>query len=381
MSVVKALVVSLLTMAFAAQSPSKPRARDLGVPFDGTPGALNAITDVAGVEVGHTTIISGEGRRAVRTGVTVVLPKGKTWQPVFAGWYAGNGFGDLTGTAWVAEGGVLGGPVAITNTYSVGTVRDAVLAWFDDVRKLEIPWHQPVVGETSDGFLNDIAGFHVRREHVFAALDGARTGAVREGNVGGGTGMVAHGFKGGVGTASRRVSGRYTVGALVQANYGSREELTIAGVPVGKEITDLRRRPGSEAPFREREGSIIAVIATDAPLLPHQLERLAKRVPMGIARVGGTAANGSGDIFIAFSTANAEVAKATQDPVDIRMLPNGSLSPFFVATIEAVEEAIVNALIAAETMTGYSGNTVFALPHDRLQQVLRKYGRLRLIAR
>lgn len=193
--------------------------------------------------------------------------------------------------------------------------------------------------------------------------------------------MVAHGFKGGVGTASRRVSGRYTVGALVQANYGSREELTIAGVPVGKEITDLRRRPGSEAPFREREGSIIAVIATDAPLLPHQLERLAKRVPMGIARVGGTAANGSGDIFIAFSTANAEVAKATQDPVDIRMLPNGSLSPFFVATIEAVEEAIVNALIAAETMTGYSGNTVFALPHDRLQQVLRKYGRLRLIAR
>jgi L-aminopeptidase/D-esterase-like protein len=371
----------LLSVAFVAQPSSKPRARDLGVPFDGTPGPLNAITDVSGVEVGHSTIIRGEGRQAVRTGVTVVLPKGRKWEPVFAAWHAGNGFGDLTGTAWVAEGGVLGGPVAITNTYSVGTVRDAILAWFDDVLKVEIPWHQPVVGETSDGFLNDIAGFHVRQEHVIAALDTARSGPVPEGNVGGGTGMVAHGFKGGIGTASRRVSGRYTVGALVQANYGSRAELTIAGVPVGKEITDLQRRRGEVMPAQEREGSIIVVVVTDAPLLPHQLERLARRVPMGIARVGGTAANGSGDIFIAFSTANPGAASVTDDPVEVRMLPNSALSPFFTATIEATEEAIVNALVAAETMTGYRGNTVYALPHDRLQEVLRKYGRLRDIAK
>jgi L-aminopeptidase/D-esterase-like protein len=381
MSLVKALALCLLSVAFVAQPSSKPRARDLGIPFDGTPGPLNAITDVSGVEVGHSTIIRGEGRQAVRTGVTVVLPKGRKWEPVFAAWHAGNGFGDLTGTAWVAEGGVLGGPVAITNTYSVGTVRDAILAWFDDVLKVEIPWHQPVVGETSDGFLNDIAGFHVRQEHVIAALDTARGGPVPEGNVGGGTGMVAHGFKGGIGTASRRVSGRYTVGALVQANYGSRAELTIAGVPVGKEITDLQRRRGEVMPAQEREGSIIVVVVTDAPLLPHQLERLARRVPMGIARVGGTAANGSGDIFIAFSTANPGAASVTDDPVEVRMLPNSALSPFFTATIEATEEAIVNALVAAETMTGYRGNTVYALPHDRLQEVLRKYGRLRDIAK
>jgi L-aminopeptidase/D-esterase-like protein len=381
MSFVKALALCLLSVAFVAQPSSKPRARDLGIPFDGTPGPLNAITDVSGVEVGHSTIIRGEGRQAVRTGVTVVLPKGRKWEPVFAAWHAGNGFGDLTGTAWVAEGGVLGGPVAITNTYSVGTVRDAILAWFDDVLKVEIPWHQPVVGETSDGFLNDIAGFHVRQEHVIAALDTARSGPVPEGNVGGGTGMVAHGFKGGIGTASRRVSGSYTVGALVQANYGSRAELTIAGVPVGKEITDLQRRRGEVMPAQEREGSIIVVVVTDAPLLPHQLERLARRVPMGIARVGGTAANGSGDIFIAFSTANPGAASVTDDPVEVRMLPNSALSPFFTATIEATEEAIVNALVAAETMTGYRGNTVYALPHDRLQEVLRKYGRLRDIAK
>jgi L-aminopeptidase/D-esterase-like protein len=381
MSFVKALALCLLSVALASQPSSKPRARDVGVPFDGTPGPLNAITDVSGVEVGHSTIISGEGRQAVRTGVTVVLPKGRKWEPVFAAWHAGNGFGDVTGTAWVAEGGVLGGPVAITNTYSVGTVRDAVLAWFDDVLKVDIAWHQPVVGETSDSFLNDIAGFHVRREHVFAALDSARSGSVPEGNVGGGTGMVTHGFKGGIGTASRGVSGRYTVGALVQANYGSRAELTIAGVPVGKEITDLQRSRGEAMPANEREGSIIVVIATDAPLLPHQLERLARRVPMGIARVGGTAANGSGDIFIAFSTANPQAAAVTDAPVDVRMLPNSALSPFFVATIEATEEAIVNALVAAETMTGYRGNTVHALPHDRLREVLRKYGRLRDIAK
>jgi D-aminopeptidase len=381
MSFVQTVVFCLLSVALVSQPAARLRARSLGVPFEGTPGPLNAITDVAGVEVGHSTIVTGTGSKAVRTGVTAVLPKGKKWEPVFAAWHAGNGFGDLTGIAWVAEGGVLGGPVAITNTYSVGTVRDAVLAWFDDVLKIDIPWHQPVVGETSDGFLNDIAGFHVRKAHVFAALDGARPGPVPEGNVGGGTGMVAHGFKGGIGTASRRVPGGYTVGVLVQANYGTREELTIAGVPVGREITDLERTPGRPLEAGAREGSIIVVVATDAPLLPHQLERLARRVPMGIARVGGTAANGSGDIFIAFSTANPGAAKAAGATVEVRMLPNGELSPFFVATIEATEEAIVNALVAAETMTGYNGNTVHALPHDRLQQALRKYNRLGPLAR
>ncbi len=370
----------------AQQAAAKPRARDLGVPFDGTPGPLNAITDVAGVEVGHTTLISGEGKDAVRTGVTVVLPKGKKWEPVFAGWFAGNGFGELTGTPWVKEGGVLGGPVAITNTYSVGTVRDAVLTWFDKVLKVAIPWHQPVVGETTDASLNDIAGFHVREEHVWSALNGAQSGPVAEGNVGGGTGMAVHRFKGGTGTASRTIAGGYTVGVLVQANYGSRELLTIAGVPVGKEIPDLQRVRGAAAPPGAhddaameggREGSIIVVVATNAPLLPSQLERLARRVPMGIARVGGTAANGSGDLFIAFSTANPGAAKTAGGPVDISMLPNGDMNPFFLATIEATEESIVNALVAATTMTGVNGHIVYALPHDRLRAALKKYNRLK----
>jgi D-aminopeptidase len=353
------------------------------VPFDGTPGPLDAITDVAGVEVGHTTINTGDGPHAVRTGVTVVLPRGKVWAPVFGGWFAGNGFGELTGTPWLKEGGVLGGPIAITNTWSVGTVRDAVLQWYVDVLKVSIAWHQPVVGETSDAYLNDIAGFHVRQEHVFAALANATTGPVAEGNVGGGTGMVAYGFKGGIGTASRQLPGGYTIGVLVQANYGSRDQLTIAGVPVGKEIADLQRvgvrgEPSQDAGATDgsREGSIIVVVATDAPLLPHQLERLARRVPMGIGRLGGTAANGSGDLFVAFSTANPGAAKAAGGPVDITMLPNGDLNPFFLATVQATEEAIVNALVAATTMTGVDGHTVYALPHDRLRDALRKYNRL-----
>ncbi len=368
--VLSAFMLGALPMA---QTP-KARARDLGVPFDGTPGPLNAITDVAGVEVGHTTINRGDGRDAVRTGVTVVWPKGKKWEPVFGGWFAGNGFGDLTGTAWLKEGGVLGGPVAITNTYSVGTVRDAVLAYFTRILNVNIPWHQPVVGETSDATLNDIAGFHVREEHVFSALTSAKSGPVAEGNVGGGTGMTALGFKGGIGTASRRV-GAYTLGVLVQANFGSRRELTIAGVPVGKELASLPGR-GDVVSDGSREGSIIVVVATDAPFLPNQLERLARRVPMGIARVGGTAANGSGDLFVAFSTANPGAALAGGGVVDLQMLPNGDMSPFFTATIEAVEESIVNALVAAETMTGYNGATAIALPHDRLQEILRKYNRL-----
>ncbi len=373
----------VLASLLQAQSTAQPRARDLGVPFDGTPGPLNAITDVVGVEVGHATVISGDGPHAVRTGVTVVLPKGKKWEPVFGGWFAGNGFGELTGTAWLKEGGVLGGPIAITNTWSVGTVRDAVLSWFEDVLKVKIPWHQPIVGETSDAFLNDIAGFHVRQEHVYAALNGARSGPVAEGNVGGGTGMVAHGFKGGIGTASRTLPGGYTLGVLVQANYGSRELLTIAGVPVGKEIPELQRDRGTASSSVDdartqggREGSIIVVVATDAPLLPHQLERLARRVPMGIAHLGGTGANGSGDLFIAFSTANPGAASASGPPVALSMLPNGELNPFFLATIQATEEAIVNALVAAQTMTGVDGHTVYALPHDRLREILRKYNRL-----
>ncbi len=388
MSQSSVLLVSLwamlhLSVAPAASGQTRPRARDLGVPFAGTPGPLNAITDVAGVEVGHVTLISGNGKLdvdkgPVRTGVTAVLPKGKKWDPVFAGWFAGNGFGEMTGTPWVVEGGVLGGPVMITNTYSVGVVRDAVNSWFADVLHVEIPWHQPVVGETSDSFLNDALGQHVTKAHAFEALNSARSGPVPEGNVGGGTGMVAHGFKGGIGTASRLV-GLYTLGVLVQANYGSREALTIAGVPLGKEIRTPEPSQGNDAPG-DRDGSIIVVVATDAPLLPHQLERLARRVPMGIARLGGTASNGSGDIFIAFSTANPGAA-ATTGVTALQWLPNGDLSPFFTATVEATEEAIVNALVAAETMTGVNGNTVYALPHDQLRAILQKYNRLTMPSR
>ena len=376
------LLVSLTLVAGAADSlhgQPKPRARELGVPFEGTPGPLNAITDVAGVEVGHRTIIRGEGplvvgRGPVRTGVTAIWPRGKVWQPVFAGWFAGNGFGEMTGAPWVVEGGVLGGPVMITGTYSVGAVRDAVNSWFHEVARREIPWHQPVVGETSDAFLNDGQGQHVTRADVFAALDGARGGTVAEGNVGGGTGMVAHGFKGGIGTASRRVGAGHVLGVLVQANYGTRRQLTIAGVPVGREIEGAAPVRG-EAPPADRDGSIIVVVATDAPLLPHQLERLARRVPMGIARLGGVASNGSGDIFIAFSTANPGAAAETGE-TPLTWLPNGDLTPYFEATVQATEEAIVNALVAAETMTGINGNTAPALPTDQLRRVLEKYNRL-----
>jgi L-aminopeptidase/D-esterase-like protein len=358
---------------------SKPRARQLGIPFSGTPGPLNAITDVAGVEVGHVTLIHGSGplvvgKGPVRTGVTAVWPRGKTWEPVFAGWFAGNGFGEMTGAPWVVEGGVLGGPVMITGTYSVGIVRDAVNSWFHDVARREIPWHQPVVGETSDAFLNDGLGQHVTKTHVYEALNSARSGAVAEGSVGGGTGMVAHGFKGGIGTSSRRVRNDFVLGVLVQANYGTRESLTIAGVPVGREIQGAPRQRGAPPP-QDRDGSIIVIIATDAPLLPHQLERLARRVPMGIARLGGTASNGSGDIFLAFSTANRGAA-AESGVTPISWLPNGDLSPFFEATVEATEEAIVNALVAAETMTGINGNTVPALPIDQLRALMQKYKRL-----
>jgi D-aminopeptidase len=293
---------------------------------------------------------------------------------VFAGWFAGNGFGDMTGAPWIVEGGVLGGPVMLTGTYSVGVVRDAVNSWFHEELKREIPWHQPVVGETSDAFLNDGIGQHVTKSHVFQALNSARSGPVQEGNVGGGTGMVAHGFKGGIGTASRRVGSNYILGVLVQANYGSRDSLTIAGVPVGREIQGAERRRGP-GPRDDRDGSILVIVATDAPLLPHQLERLARRVPMGIARLGGTASNGSGDIFLAFSTANPGAA-AESGVTALSWLPNGDLTPFFDATVEATEEAIVNALVAADTMVGINGNTVPALPIDQLRAILKKYNRL-----
>ncbi|MFA5897503.1 MAG: P1 family peptidase [Hyphomicrobium sp.] len=374
-----ALCLLVGTMSPTVLGQTKPRARALGVPFTGIPGPLNAITDVAGVEVGHVTIIEGTGplvvgKGPIRTGVTAVFPKGKTWEPVFAGWFAGNGFGEMTGAPWVVEGGVLGGPVMITGTYSVGVVRDAVNSWYHEVLKREIPWHQPVVGETSDAFLNDGLGQHVTKAHTFQALNAARPGPVAEGNVGGGTGMVAHGFKGGIGTSSRRVATAYTLGVLVQANYGTRESLTIAGVPVGREIVGAERVRGKQPPA-DRDGSIIVIVATDAPLLPHQLERLARRVPMGIARLGGSASNGSGDIFIAFSTANPGAAADT-GVTPVTWLPNGDLTPFFEATVEATEEAIVNALVAAETMVGVNGNTAPALPPGQLRAVLAKYNRL-----
>ena len=361
---------------------SKPRARDLGIPFNGTPGKLNAITDVTGVEVGHKTLIEGTGKLIVgkgpvRTGVTVIFPKGKnSLERVFAAWFALNGNGEMTGTTWLDESGCLGSPVLITNTHSVGTVRDAVIQWYVD----KMPrggysgdFSLPVVAETWDGFLNDINGFHVKKEHVFEAMNSASPGPVAEGNVGGGTGMIVHQFKGGIGTASRKLENGYTVGALVQANYGSRSLLTVAGVPIGKEIPDLLPQAGRKD---EDQGSIIVVVATDAPLLPHQLKRLAKRVPLGIGLVGGRGGDSSGDIFIVFSTANAEAGKL-KGLANLQMIPNEDINPFFTAVAEVVEESIVNAMVAAETMEGIDGNRAFAIPHDRLLAILKKYNRLK----
>jgi L-aminopeptidase/D-esterase-like protein len=369
----------LLLATLASPQPAKPRARDLGVPFEGTPGRLNAITDVAGVEVGFTTIIDGDGplqvgKGPVRTGVTVVLPRGKaSIDPVMAGWFSMNGNGEMTGTTWIKEGGFLEGPVFITNTHSVGTVRDASIAWGLKHGAQLQPWSLPVVAETWDGVLNDINGFHVKPEHVFAALDGARGDPVMEGNVGGGTGMICYQFKCGTGTASRTIdaqAGGYMVGVLVQANHGVRSQLRIAGVPVGAEIP--------VAPPRGRDdhelGSIIIVVATDAPLLPHQLERIARRAALGLARTGSTSGNGSGDIFIAFSTANGNAAGA-RDVAAVQMLSNDRISAVFAATVQATEEAIVNALVGGETMKGAGERTIQALPHDTLKALLKRYGR------
>ncbi|MFL5605141.1 MAG: P1 family peptidase [Gemmatimonadaceae bacterium] len=382
--VVGVALVGIPASALVSQpSAAKPRARELGVSalLGGITGPLDAITDVAGVEVGHTTLISGSGplvvgKGPVRTGVTVVHPRGRdVADPVYGAWFTLNGNGEMTGTTWLQESGILEGPIAITNTHSVGVVRDAILQWQTRRPGLQ-PWGLPVVAETYDGRLNDINGFHVKPEHVMSALDGARGGAVTEGNVGGGTGMVCHGFKGGIGTASRRVTaaaGGYTVGVLVQCNYGARSELRIAGVPVGAEIPDLLPDRAS-AGGPGGEGSIIIVVATDAPLLPHQLKRIATRAALGVGRMGGRGENSSGDIFVAFSTANPGTSADT-GVAHLSMLPNARINPLFAATIQATEEAIVNALLAADTMVGANDARVYALPRDRLLSALRKYGR------
>jgi D-aminopeptidase len=371
----------------AGAPPEKPRARDLGIPFDGTPGPFNAITDVAGVTVGHTTLIAGSGklqvgRGPIRTGVTAVLPRGQDSlsNPVFGAWFAQNGNGEMTGTTWVEESGFLEGPVMITNTHSVGVVRDAVIQWrvaHAGADATGFFWSLPVVAETWDGWLNDINGFHVKPEHAVHALDSAHAGAVEEGSVGGGTGMICNGYKGGIGTSSRRLDakdGGYTIGVLVQCNYGTRQNLRIAGVAVGSEIPAPEPYAFMPSDLAER-GSIIVVVATDAPLLAHQLKRLARRVTLGLGRNGSISGNDSGDIFIAFSTANSGAAGST-NVVDVKMLPNDSLDPVFRATVEATEEAIVNALVAAQDMTGADGHRVVALPHAALRAVLQKYGRL-----
>jgi D-aminopeptidase len=398
------VLVLLLLLVIDAQGrepqkspPARPtteskqiRARDIGIPFEGTPGKFNAITDVAGVEVGYTTLISGDGKLEVgkgpvRTGVSAILPRGRASlnDPVYAGFFDLNGNGEMTGTAWVEESGFLEGPIVITNTHSVGVARDAVIAWrikHGAADKTGYWWSLPVVAETWDGWLNDINGFHVKPEDVWHALDTAHGGAIEEGSVGGGTGMICYEFKGGNGTASRKVdihpaaAGKdaspqsFIVGVFLQANFGRRPQLTIAGVPVGKEI------PGEV--YKEESGSCIAVVATDAPLLPNQLKRLARRVSLGLARTGTISGNGSGDLFIAFSTANPNAANPDQVTHDVQTIPNDLMDPLFTGVVQATEEAVVNALIDNRSMTGRDNHRVDAMPHDRLRELLKKYNRL-----
>jgi D-aminopeptidase len=369
--------------AFSHSAQSSERARDLGIPFDGVTGPLNAITDVAGVTVGQVSVIEDlPDDRAVRTGVTAVLPRGpkSNSEPVFAGWFSLNGNGEMTGTTWIEESGFLEGPVMITNTHSVGTVHQATIDWRVSQGQADGTgywWSLPVVAETWDGHLNDINGFHVEAGHVHAALRAASGGPVAEGNVGSGTGMICHEFKCGIGTSSRiaeTAGNAYTLGVLVQANYGLRNTLRIAGVPVGQHLTEDRAYASLLEPVQET-GSIIVVVATDAPLLPHQLKRLAKRASLGIARVGGMAGNGSGDIFVAFSTAGSEMNKEG-GVMAVGMLANDAISPLFDATVLATEEAIVNAMVAATDMKGDHGRVAKAIDHKQLQRVLRQYNRL-----
>src|SRR5881296_1619293 len=391
------LVVLLLALDSSAREPIKSpppttqakivRARDLGIPFEGTPGKLNAITDVPGVEVGYTTLIAGEGKLEVgtgpvRTGVTAILPRGHASlnDPVYAGFFSLNGNGEMTGTAWVDESGFLEGPIVITNTHSVGVARDAVIAWrikHGAADKTGYWWSLPVVAETWDGWLNDINGFHVNPEDVWHALDTAHGGVLEEGSVGGGTGMICYEFKGGNGTASRKVDIRpaavgknaspqsFIVGVFLQANFGRRPQLTIAGVPVGKKI------PGEV--YKEESGSCIAVVATDAPLLPNQLKRLARRVSLGLARTGTISSNGSGDLFIAFSTANPNVVNPDQVTHQVQTIPNDLMDPLFAGVVQATEEAVVNALIDNQSMTGRDNHRVEALPHDRLREIMKHF--------
>src|SRR5947207_2943214 len=393
------LLVFVIVIDSSAREPQKSpparsasenkivRARELGIPFEGTPGKFNAITDVSGVEVGYATLISGEGKLdvgngPVRTGVTAIIPRGHNSlnDPVYAGVFSLNGNGEMTGTAWVEESGFLEGPIVITNTHSVGVARDAVIAWRVKNGAADNTgywWSLPVVAETWDGWLNDINGFHVKPEHVAQALDTAHGGAIEEGSVGGGTGMICYEFKGGNGTASRKIDMKspkdapprsFTVGVFLQANFGRRAQLTIAGVPIGKEI------PGEI--YKQESGSCIAVVATDAPLLPHQLKRLARRVSLGLARTGSVSGNGSGDLFIAFSTANPGASDSEQLTHSVETIPNDRMDPIFAATVQATEEAVVNALIDNQGMTGRDNHHVDALPHDRLRKLLRKYNRL-----
>ncbi|NBX69345.1 MAG: S58 family peptidase [Proteobacteria bacterium] len=355
------------------------RARDLGIPLAGKTGGLNAITDLKGVEVGHVTLISGEGplivgKGPVRTGVTAIFPKGKTNSPVPAAWFSLNGNGELTGTAWIEETGFLDGPIVLTNTNSVGIARDAVQKWalnhLTSKNSDEDPASLPVVGETWDGRLNDIRGNHVTRDHVFEALKSAKSGPVLEGNVGGGTGMVSFGYKSGIGTSSREVKiGRevYTLGALVQSNFGSREELTISGINIASRFKDPLPALNLQS---KKDGSIIVVIGTNAPLLAQQLKRLAKRVPMGIAKVGGIAHDSSGDLFLAFSTQSPVRKKGK---LIYESLPNEEMDELFRATVESTEEAIINSLIAAETMVGINGNRVEAIKKEKLQTLFRTH--------
>jgi D-aminopeptidase len=382
MNIIRFSLLAVIVLAHSGHADdTAPRARDLGIPFDGTPGRYNAITDVKGVTVGHETIIRDlPDDGAVRTGVTAILPRGEdsNHTPVFGAWFSLNGNGEMTGTTWIEESGQVEGPIMITNTHSVGAVHEAAIQW--RVQKGEPDdsgywWSLPVVAETWDGYLNDINGFHVRAEHAHAALSAASGGAVTEGSVGGGTGMICHEFKCGIGTSSRLSSAAgedYTVGVLVQANYGSRSLLRVAGVPVGKHLQDDLLYSLRQPEFTGL-GSIIIVVGTDAPLLPQQLKRLASRAAMGLARNGSIASNGSGDIFVAFSSANGSSGSATQD---VRALANDSMNPLFQATIEATEEAIINALIAGRDMTGHKGRTVKAIDHERLQDILRQYNRL-----
>ena len=388
----KRTVIVFTVLLICIQSyGQKPRARDLGVPFVGMTGEFNSITDVKGVEVGYSTIVSGKGKNRlgkgpIRTGVTAIFPRGKSkkFSPVYANWYSLNGNGEMTGTTWVTESGFLETPIMITNTNSVGVVRDAVLKWYVDTDWYsgEDWWYTyPVVAETYDGFLNDIYGFHVKEENVLEAIKNSSGGKIAEGNVGGGTGMMCLGFKGGTGTASRTVQikdSSYTVGVLTQANFGRKKSLTISGVPVGMELLDtlnneLKLPPQSYR--KEGDGSIIVVVATDAPLLPHQLKRIAQRVPLGIGKTGGYGTNSSGDIFIAFSTANFNAFQRDEFS-NVDVLPNDLIDPLLEATVQSVEEAIINAMIAAETMEGINGNKSYALPHDLLIKTLKKYNRL-----